>query len=105
MSELPSRVWLITGCGSGLGLALAKLLVTESNDRVVLTARKTDAIASIAARASDRMRAVVLDITDQASVLRAVDETIKTFGRIDILVNNAGLGQIGALEELDDSEI
>jgi NAD(P)-dependent dehydrogenase (short-subunit alcohol dehydrogenase family) len=99
------RVWLVTGCGSGLGLELARTLARDTTDQAVVTARDATIPESAVAGAGDRIRCHSLDITDRGAVAAAVDYTIRTFGRIDVLVNNAGVGQIGAIEELDEEEI
>jgi NAD(P)-dependent dehydrogenase (short-subunit alcohol dehydrogenase family) len=105
MTEQVSRVWLVSGCASGLGLSLAHMLTRETTHKAVITARNVAAIEPIAKAAPDRVHAISLDITNRESVAGAVDYTVRTFGRLDVLVNNAGVGQIGAIEELDDDEI
>ena len=81
---------LITGCSSGYGLATARRFFDEGWD-VVATMRTPhhDVLP-----ASDRMRILALDVTDPASVARAVDAS----GPVDVLVNNAGIGAVGAFE-------
>ena len=105
MTKQTGPVWLVSGCSSGLGLALATKLAHETDHRVVLTALNAADIESIAQVAPDRIRAIELDITDRQSVAAAIAYTVEAFGRLDVLINNAGVGQIGAIEELDDSEI
>ncbi|HKM64946.1 MAG TPA: oxidoreductase [Acidisphaera sp.] len=95
------RVWFITGCSTGFGRALAER-VRERGERAVVTARHTDSIKDLA---SDRVRAVALDVTDDAQVRDAVGIALREFGRIDVLVNNAGYGYMAAVEEGDEREI
>jgi NAD(P)-dependent dehydrogenase (short-subunit alcohol dehydrogenase family) len=97
-------VWLITGCSSGLGRALAEHAL-ERGDRVAVTARDRAAVTDLAARYGDRALALTLDVTDPASVAAAVQESEKTFGRIDVLVNNAGYGYLAAVEEGEDAAV
>lgn len=85
-------VVLITGASSGIGLATATLLAAEGY-RVFGTSRSAQASASGA------VRALVLDVTEQASVDACVREVVRAAGRIDVLVNNAGTGIAGAAEE------
>ncbi|GAA1481388.1 oxidoreductase [Gordonia sinesedis] len=89
MSE---RVWLITGAARGFGRSIAAA-ARAAGDTVVVTARDPESIA-------DSDGALVLDVTDPASIHAAVEATIARHGRIDVLVNNAGHGLVGAVEEL-----
>jgi NAD(P)-dependent dehydrogenase (short-subunit alcohol dehydrogenase family) len=105
MSDSPaSLVWLITGCSSGLGRALASAALARG-DRVAATARQPAALAELAAAYPDTCRTFALDVTDPAQVNAAVADTLATFGRLDVLVNNAGYGLVGALEECSEAQI
>ncbi|MEU0243960.1 oxidoreductase [Streptomyces sp. NPDC006235] len=97
-------VWLITGCSSGLGRALATTLL-ERGHRAAVTARDPRAVADLAAGHGDRALALALDVTDPAQVTEAVERAEARFGRIDVLVNNAGYGYLAAVEEGEDAEI
>ncbi|HEX7306375.1 oxidoreductase [Lentzea sp.] len=97
-------VWLITGCSSGLGRALAEHAL-ERGDRVAVTARDRETVADLARTYGDRALALRLDVTDPASVTAAVRSCEETFGRVDVLVNNAGYGYLAAIEEGEDSEV
>ncbi|WP_405058701.1 oxidoreductase [Kribbella sp. NBC_01505] len=99
-----SKVWLITGCSTGLGRALATHAL-ERGDRVAVTARNRAAVTDLAAAYGARALALQLDVTDPASVTAAVKECEATFGRIDVLVNNAGYGYLAAIEEGEDSAV
>jgi NAD(P)-dependent dehydrogenase (short-subunit alcohol dehydrogenase family) len=100
---MAQRVWLITGCSTGLGKAIATAVIA-SGDQVVVTARKRSTVDALAALAPDRALAFALDIAEEAAVARAVDAALARFGRIDVLVNNAGTGLVGALEECTTQE-
>lgn len=102
--EKPSRVWLITGCSSGLGLALAEA-VLASGQRVVATARDPESLDDLARRHPDASRAVALDMTDCSQAKSAVAAAVNDFGRLDVVVNNAGYGLVGAFEELGADQI
>ncbi|MGX6605812.1 oxidoreductase [Micromonosporaceae bacterium Da 78-11] len=91
-----NRVWLITGCSSGFGRALAEAAI-EAGDQVVATARKPLTLAGA--------RTKILDVTDEEQVERVVAETVAEFGRLDVVVNNAGNGSVGAVEELTMAEL
>lgn len=97
-------VWFITGCSTGFGNELAKL-VLDRGWRAVVTARGADRVADLVAIAPDRALAVDLDVTDAAQVAAAVKAATEKFGRIDVLVNNAGYGYQTSVEEGEDKEI
>jgi NAD(P)-dependent dehydrogenase (short-subunit alcohol dehydrogenase family) len=97
------RVWLITGTSTGLGRELALALIADGQ-RVVATARDIASVKDLQDRDPQRVLAVRLDVTDQASIAAAVEAAIGRFGQLDVLVNNAGHGLIGALEELSDEQ-
>jgi NAD(P)-dependent dehydrogenase (short-subunit alcohol dehydrogenase family) len=97
------KTWLITGCSTGFGAALAQAALARG-DRVMLTARDGGKLASLAARYPETARTAALDVTDPASVTRAIEAAEQAFGQIDVLVNNAGFGVIGAVEEVSPEE-
>ena len=96
--------WLITGCSSGLGRALAEVVIAAGHNAVV-TARDAARVADLAEGNSDRVLPLPLDVTDSTQVTSAVSEAEDKFGDIDVLVNNAGYGYRAAVEEGDDSDI
>jgi NAD(P)-dependent dehydrogenase (short-subunit alcohol dehydrogenase family) len=97
------KVWFITGCSTGFGRELAKL-VLERGYRAVVTARDPAKVEDIASPYRDRALVLELDVTDPVQVDAAVKSADKRFGRIDVLVNNAGIGYFGAVEESDEEE-
>ena len=95
-------VWLITGCSTGFGRALAELLIGRGY-RVVVTARQPEEVADLAVRGETLV--LKLDVTNQGEVDGAIASEEKKFGRIDVLVNNAGIGYFAAIEEGDDKQV
>jgi NAD(P)-dependent dehydrogenase (short-subunit alcohol dehydrogenase family) len=89
-----SLVFLITGCSSGIGRATASGAAAAGH-RVFATARRPESIADLAGTEH-----LALDVTDPASIRRAVQECLSRAGRIDVLVNNAGYGQMGPVEDI-----
>ncbi|ORV66799.1 oxidoreductase [Mycobacterium gastri] len=96
--------WLITGCSSGLGRALAEVAI-DTGHNVVVTARDVTTVAELAEATPDRVLAVALDVTKPDQVSSAVRAAEKRFGGVDVLVNNAGYGYRSAVEEGDDADI
>lgn len=88
---------LITGCSSGIGLAVAKGLAARGW-RVYATARRQADVEVLAAMG---LEALPLDLDDSASIRAAVSEVLaRSGGRLDALFNNGGFGQVGAVEDL-----
>jgi NAD(P)-dependent dehydrogenase (short-subunit alcohol dehydrogenase family) len=96
--------WLITGCSTGLGRALADAVIAAGHNAVV-TARDAAKVADLAEGRADRVLALPLDVTDSAQVGNAVSQAEQKFGSIDVLVNNAGYGYRAAVEEGDEADI
>jgi NAD(P)-dependent dehydrogenase (short-subunit alcohol dehydrogenase family) len=101
--QTPQRVWFITGASTGFGRLLAEQTLRDGH-KVVATARKPEQIANLGYHYSDRCLVLPLDVTNQAQIDSAVEQTIARFGRVDVLVNNAGYGVAGAIEEVSDAE-
>ncbi|MEH2357300.1 SDR family oxidoreductase [Nostoc sp.] len=100
-----SKVWLITGAGSGIGTGIAKAAL-QSGDRVVATGRNLDKVRNaLRDVASENLAFVQLDVSDEVQAKTAVEEAVKRFGRIDVLVNNAGYSLLGNFEEMTTAEI
>ena len=100
----PSPVWLITGCSTGFGRELAKLVLAQGH-KAVVTARRPEQVADIVEGHGDNAFAVALDVSDPLQINEAVGQALARFGRIDVLVNNAGYGYLAAIEEGEDDEV
>ncbi|MDH3262459.1 MAG: oxidoreductase [Paracoccaceae bacterium] len=90
------KVVLITGASSGIGLAAAVELA-RAGHRVYGGARRTAEMTPLVEAGG---QALALDVTDDASMTRAVAAVHEAEGRIDVLVNNAGYGSYGAVEDV-----
>jgi 2-keto-3-deoxy-L-fuconate dehydrogenase len=93
MAELSGLAAIVTGGGSGIGLATARLLASRGAKVAVLDLKPGDEFTGVAA-----------DVTDDASVRLAVDTAAERLGGVDILVNNAGIGSIGTVADNPDEE-
>ena len=94
--SMQSKVALITGASSGIGLAAAQAL-KKAGFTVYASARRTDALEELQQQGFHPLQ---LDVTDDASMQAAVRQVVEQHGAVDVLVNNAGYGQNGPLEEL-----
>ncbi|MFC9439817.1 SDR family NAD(P)-dependent oxidoreductase [Nocardia sp. NPDC057030] len=100
-----SRTWFITGgTPGGFGVAFAEAAL-EIGDRVTLTSRRPQELATWADQYGDRVLVVPLELTDAGQVRRAVRAAEEHFGGIDVLVNNAGRGWYGSIEGMDESAL
>jgi NAD(P)-dependent dehydrogenase (short-subunit alcohol dehydrogenase family) len=95
-------VWLITGCSTGFGRQLAKL-VLERGYRTVVTARNPEQVGDLAAEGDALV--LKLDVTKQDQVDAAIKAAEDKFGHIDVLVNNAGIGYFAAVEESEEEQV
>jgi NAD(P)-dependent dehydrogenase (short-subunit alcohol dehydrogenase family) len=93
MAELSGLAAIVTGGGSGIGLATARLLASRGARVAVLDLKPGDEFIGVAA-----------DVTDDASVRLAVETAAGRLGGVDILVNNAGVGSIGTVADNPDEE-
>ncbi|WP_433051421.1 SDR family oxidoreductase [Dactylosporangium sp. CS-033363] len=99
-----TRRWLITGCSTGLGRALAEA-VAASGQQVLATARNPETLADLRDRYPSTLATCVLDVRDPDDCHNAVHAALARYGGVDVLVNNAGTGHFGAVEEVTDAEL
>ena len=104
MMNRDNPVWLISGCSTGFGRELAKLVLARGW-RAVVTARDPAKVADIAEGHGERALVMPLDVTRRAQIDAVVAAAKQRFGRIDALVNNAGYGYLAAIEEGEDQAV
>ena len=94
MTNVNTKVAIVTGAGSGIGRAATLALLREGY-RVTLAGRRLDALEQTIAAAGpdgERALAVSADLGDDRAVRSLFDKTKEAFGRLDLLFNNAGTG-------------
>lgn len=91
------RVVLVTGGGTGIGAAIARLLAADG-DQVVVCGRREAPLRAVAEETGAHV--VVADVAEAAGVERVVDDTVATFGRLDGLVVNHGIIHVGRVDEV-----
>lgn len=104
--KLEQRVAVITGAGSGIGQAMARLFASEGAR--ILAADVNESAAQETARmiteAGGACRTFAVDVSRPEQVRALIDEAISAFGRIDILCNNAGIGSTTDVVECEPDE-
>ena len=100
----PPLTWLITGCSTGLGRAIATALLARGHN-VVATAREVSKVQDLADMHPNSAVAAALDVTDDEQVTAAVAAAQRRFGHVDVLVNNAGYGYRAAIEEGEEDAV
>ncbi len=106
MADLKGQVALITGGSSGIGFAIAKVLVSEGMV-VAITARgrsRLENAAAVLREQGGRVIALTADVANASEVSACVREVIDETGRIDLLVNNAGIFRLGSIHTLPEED-
>lgn len=102
-----SKVILITGCSTGLGISIA-VQAAQAGHTVYATMRnlaKRDALDTAVSEAGVSINILALDVQSTDSVNAAVGQVIAEQGRIDVLINNAGAGYVRSTEQATEEDI
>lgn len=95
-AEFSGLTAIVTGGASGIGRAVAELLLEGGANVAVLDLNPTDA--------PEQALGLRCDVSDRASVDAAVEAAAQEYGGIDIVINNAGIGAQGQVDANDDDE-
>jgi D-sorbitol dehydrogenase (acceptor) len=100
MNDIRGTQVLITGAARGIGYAFARAFVDEGAS-VMVADRDIERAEMAAQSLGERCAAVLMDVSDQASIEQAVQTTIDRFGRIDVLINNAAIFTAAPIVEIE----
>jgi NAD(P)-dependent dehydrogenase (short-subunit alcohol dehydrogenase family) len=103
MTDLKGKIAIVTGGGSGIGLAIAEKLV-QYNARTIIAGRNEEKLADAKKKLGDLCEAMPLDLTDLQAIPKFVDSVMQRYGAIDILVNNAGINMKKEFTEVTDED-
>ena len=100
----PTRVAVVTGGASGIGLGIARHLLGRGM-AVVIADVDEDACVKLRMESEERLRIVTADVGTEEGARAAIEAASGEFGRVDLLCNNAGVHPIATVEELDVARI
>ncbi len=100
---LKDRIAVVTGAGSGIGRAGARLLAREGATVVVadIDGARAEETAGLITGEGGRAKAAAVDVADDAQAAKLIEDAIAGFGRLDILHSHAGIQVEGTLEQVD----
>lgn len=108
MFRLDGKVALVTGAGSGIGEAIARLYAAQGASVIIgdIRLEAANTVAAAIEQQGGKASALALDVADEAQVQAALQQIVSTHTRLDILVNNAGVSHVGNILEtsVDDWE-
>ena len=101
MNKLENKVAVVTGGGSGIGLATAKRFAAEGA-HTVITGRNKDSLDAASVEIGSQAIAVQSDVSDLGQVSGLYEDIKRDFGRIDIVFANAGIAQVAPFENVEE---
>src|SRR4051812_20995815 len=103
MNNQNAQVTIVTGGGSGIGLAIAKKFA-DAGIQTIIVGRDENKLRSAQEEAGTNCFSMPCDLSDLASIPVLIEKITTEFGRIDILVNNAGINMKKDFTEVTDAE-
>ena len=101
--RLKDKIAIITGGGTGIGLATARAFYQEGA-KIILFGRRKEKLEKAVEKLGDSAIIVQGDMTNNNDLDKLINETLQNFKKIDVLVNNAGLFNGSPLHEISDSQ-
>ncbi|MCA1780225.1 MAG: 3-hydroxybutyrate dehydrogenase [Xanthomonadaceae bacterium] len=101
--NLNGKICVITGGASGIGLEIARVFA-EAGGIVAIADLNSDGAQEAARNLGDEHLGIAMDVTDEATVQRGVEQVIAAHGRVDVLVSNAGIQMVKRVEEFSYDE-
>src|SRR5215831_20841885 len=98
-----NRVAIVTGGGSGIGLAIAEKFV-QNNIRTIIIGRDSKKLDAAKARLGELCEAISYDVNALSGIPKLIQDIGQQFGQIDILVNNAGINLKKVFTEMTDED-
>ncbi|TLV03193.1 SDR family oxidoreductase [Dyadobacter luticola] len=98
-----TKTIFITGASKGFGRLWAEAFL-KRGDRVVATARNTDALSDLVDKYGDAILPIQLNVNDREKGFAAIQQAKAHFGTLDVVINNAGYGLFGTIEETSEQE-
>ena len=105
--SLKDRVAIVTGGAQGIGYAIVEIFARRGANILIADVMKDKAEAAakeITEKTGQKVRAVFVNVTDQASTKGMVDTAVEEFGKVDILVNNAGITRDNLIMRLTEND-
>src|ERR1700761_7005424 len=102
-STTAQRIAIITGGGSGIGLAIAEKFV-EASILTIIIGRDRQKLDAAKKQLGDLCQPICQDLDDLAAIPNLIDRIVGQYGHIDILVNNAGINMKKEFTDVTDEE-
>lgn len=98
--ELSKKVAIVTGAGSGIGMAVARGYVAEGAKCLLVDVKpEAGLLEAFTAEERESLSTLSVDLSERGNIQRVVDVAVERFGRVDILLNNAAVFDMGPLLE------
>ena len=104
MGRFRDKVALVTGGGTGIGRAVAKGIVAEGG-QVVVVGRRIEPLQELSATETGQIHFTQADVTETEDLKNAVAFTVSKCGALDVLVNNAGVTCMGPVSQISDNDL